>query len=238
MRLIAAVLLASAAWGAKAIPPSPRSYVHNEGVISAGAEARLSAALRGVEQATGHQFVAALFQSLDGESLEDYTNKVFRAWKIGGKKGDDGLLFCLYKGERRWRVEVGYGLEGTLTDLQAAELARVGIPFFQRDDFDSGVQAVVDGLKTRLEGGPAPRRHAGRDPTPDWIAALIVFIALLVWFFLRFEGVSGSSSIRGGGWSSGSSWDSGSSWSSDDSDSGGFSGGGGSSGGGGASGGW
>src|SRR5437016_1167016 len=88
---------ATASAAHKAIPPSPYSYVHNEGVISAASEQRLSQTLRQFELATGHQFVVALFQSLDGESLEDYSNQVFRAWKVGSAKGNDGLLFALFK---------------------------------------------------------------------------------------------------------------------------------------------
>ncbi|HVE13197.1 MAG TPA: TPM domain-containing protein, partial [Elusimicrobiota bacterium] len=139
------ILLPAVVWAGKAVPPSPSSYVYNEGVVSAAAEARLSQALGAFERETGHQFVAALFRSLDGESLEDYSNRVFRAWKIGDAKRNDGLLFALYKDDRRWRVEVGYGLEGTLTDLEAAEIARDGVPYFKNGDYDRGVQAVVDG---------------------------------------------------------------------------------------------
>src|SRR5438105_2765700 len=119
-RLAAALvlLLASplALQAKKPLPPSPDGYVYNEGVVSPSTEQRLSRRLRGVEERTGHQLVVALFQSLDNESLEDYANRLFREWKIGSKKKDDGLLFTLFKDDRRWRVEVGYGLEGTLTD--------------------------------------------------------------------------------------------------------------------------
>ena len=130
--------------------------------MSPGAEQKLSSTLRGFEQRTGHQFVIALFQSLDGESLEDYSNRVFRAWKIGGKQGNDGLLFALYKEDRRWRVEVGYGFEGTLTDLEAAEIAGSGVPYFKRGDFDAGVETVTEGLEARIER----RAPISQGPTP------------------------------------------------------------------------
>ena len=233
-------------WAGKAIPPSPPSYVHNEGVVSPGEEERLSETLRDFERATGHQFVVALFQSLDGENLEDYSNRVFRAWKIGGAKLNDGLLFCLFQQDRKWRVEVGYGLEGVLTDLQAGEIARdQGVPYFKSGDFDAGVQAVAQALAAKLEGRPLPVR-AGREgrygeyPLFSVLIGLLLFIRCLTYGFRRraygyvdvgrrprdsfLEDFS-----RGGGFFGFFSGGGGG---------GGFSGGGGSSGGGGASGGW
>jgi uncharacterized protein len=229
-RVLALLLLwPSFAWADKAIPPSPSSYIHNEGVVSPGEEQRLSQNLAAFEQRTGHQFAVALFQSLDSESLEDYSNKVFRAWKIGGKKGDDGLLFCLYKGDRRWRVEVGYGLEGTMTDLEAAEIARLGIPHFKDGDFDGGVQTVVDALAAKLEGKEVPRSN---DDDPwELYRFLFFFLLTILMIFLRHRPGFRSYSSGYGGFS-------GSDWSSGGGGGGGFSGGGGSSGGGGASGGW
>lgn len=230
------ILWPATLWAGKAIPPSPPSYVLNEGVVSPDEENKLSGTLRGFEQATGHQFVVALFQSLDGENLEDYSNRVFRAWRTGDAKRNDGLLFCLFKQDRKWRVEVGYGLEGVLTDLQAGEIARGwGVPYFRRGDFDGGVQAVVEALAAKLSGGSMPARADGgaRRNASSRVLLLIIgwVLFLMIVRFLKVpygpvhigggrrtfpEDFSG----RGGGGF------------------GGFSGGGGSSGGGGASGGW
>ncbi len=237
------LLWPAAAQAAKAIPSSPASYVHNENVVSSTAEQSLSQALRDVEQKTGHQFAVALFESLESESLEDYSNKVFRAWKIGDAKRNDGLLFCLYKNDRRWRVEVGYGLEGTLTDLEAAEIARNGVPFFKRGDLDGGVLAVVAGLAAKLEGKAAPAAANSVAPALDlalWFKILLVFLIIgmpILQYFMawtlgpraRRSGASFIDFTGGGGFGGGGDWSSGG---------GGFSGGGGSSGGGGASGGW
>lgn len=188
-----------------------------------------------VEQRTGHQFVVALFKSLDGESVEDYTNRLFRAWKIGSKKLDDGLLFTLFQQDRRWRVEVGYGLEGTITDLEASEFGRAGVPYFASGDYAGGVRVVVDGLAARLENGPSVRPPAPAQPSlfsdpVVWIG-LICIIWLILQAFLR--GPTIGSSYYGGGWDGGGWGGGGGGFGG-----GGFSGGGGSSGGGGASGGW
>ena len=139
--VLACLLLgtACAAFAAKPIPPSPRAYVHNERVLSAPAAARLSALLAGFQRETGHQFVVALFESLEGESLETYSTALFRAWKIGDAKRNDGLLLALFRKDRLWRVEVGYGLEGVVTDMEAGEIARSqGVPHFKSGDFASG----------------------------------------------------------------------------------------------------
>jgi uncharacterized protein len=235
-------VLAAPGWCAKPFPASPRDYVHNEGVISASAESELSSLLSGVEKQSGHQFVVALFQSMEGESLEDYTNRLFKHWRIGDAQKNDGVLFAIFKQDRKWRVEVGYGLEGVLTDLEAAEIARAGVPFFKTGDFDSGVSTVSRLLARRITGedprpaAPPPSSSSDGDGFTLFDAVIIIFmlaVLVLVLIVMNAGDYGG-----GGGWSSSdSSWSSSSSssWSSSDS---GFSGGGGSSGGGGASGGW
>lgn len=245
MRAAGALLgLASALWAAKAFPPPPPNYLHNEGVVSGAAAERISLRLRAVEEKTKRQFVAALFQSLEGESLEDYANRLFKSWGVGDKKKNDGLLFCLFLQERRWRVEVGYGLEGTLTDLEAAEIARErGVPHFKAGDFDKGVEAAIEGLASKLEGtysapGPAPAEGPGQDA--PLIIFLLVAACVVAGAVLRSLGRTTSIGRRrgGGGWSYGGDWSSSSGGYDSGGGSGGFSGGGGSSGGGGASGGW
>ena len=226
------LLLPAVLWAAKEIPPPPSSYVLNEGVISPETQARLSATLSAFEQGTGHQFAVALFQGLDGEDLDDYSNRVFRAWKLGGAKTNDGLLFCLYKQDRKWRVEVGYGLEGVITDLSAGQIARdQGVPHFKSGDFDGGVLAVVDALAAKLQGkevpAPAEADDSGRLSGAGLALVFFVFILLLRFKFSSYGINSGGDwggGFRGGGLGGGGF--------------GGFSGGGGSSGGGGASGGW
>lgn len=224
--LAGCLLLAGGAQAAKPIPAAPSSYVHNEGVVSEPAAERISGLLRQVERSTGRQFVVALFQSLEGENLEAYSNRVFRTWKIGDARRNDGLLFCLFLAERGWRVEVGYGLEGTLTDLEAAEIAReTGVPYFKAGDYDQGVIAVASGLAEKLglqeaAGQKTPRRRKAR-----WFD-VVLFLVVLAFYLLfpRRRGYNIGGRGRHGGWGGGFG--------------GGFSGGGGLSGGGGASGRW
>ncbi|MBI5630818.1 MAG: TPM domain-containing protein [Elusimicrobia bacterium] len=222
---------------AKDIPPSPASHVYNENVISARAENALSSRLRQVEDGSGHQFVTALFQSLEGESLEDYANKVFKAWGVGKRERNDGILFCLFLKEKRWRVEVGYGLEGRITDLEAAELAQAGVPHFKAGDFDAGALAVAEGIAAKILGEPVP---AGKQAQFPLALKVIIIVLLLVFvplfFFMTLPGIFSNDMNRRRRAITSEYWGSG--WSSQGGGFGGFSGGGGSSGGGGASGGW
>ncbi len=231
MRRLAALVVLCAwptlAFAGKAFPPSPRGYVYNEGVVGDQEAARLSQELSDFEQATGHQFVVALFRSLDGEDVDDYTNRLFGAWKVGDAKRNDGVLFAVYKDDHRWRVEVGYGLEPVLTDLQAARIVEDGaLPRFKQGDFDGGVDAAVAGLLSVLTGAaPAPRTGGGA--SHNWLVILFVLVLIAFQFFqgggfLPLLIGSGYGGFGGGGFGGG----------------GGFMGGGGMSGGGGASGGW
>jgi uncharacterized protein len=199
--VIAQVRESSVSAAPKGYPPSPYSYVHNEKVVSTAAEARLSDLLRRTERQTGHQFVVALFQSLDGNNLEGYSNRLFRAWKIGDAKRNDGLLFALFLKDRRWRVEVGYGLEATVTDAEAFELVESrGVPAFKRGDFDGGVVAAAEGLAAKI-GGPAESHPPPAPPPPLpfwktttgdatklmavlWVVGSLVFLSLSFLTFL------------------------------------------------------
>jgi uncharacterized membrane protein YgcG len=136
------------------LPRPPFSYVLNEGVISPEAEARLSELLRKSEQRTHHQFVVALFQSLGNRSLEAYSNRLFKGWGIGRARENDGLLLCVFQKDRRWRVEVGYGLEPVLPDALAFELMDAyAVPFFKVGDFDQGVLTAAAALAEKI-GAP------------------------------------------------------------------------------------
>ena len=208
-QLAALGLLVALTCAAKPFPEAPSSYVYNEGVIPQSDASALSLRLADVERKSGHQFVVALFQSLDGESLEDYTNRLFRTWKIGQAKTDDGLLFALFLKEHKWRVEVGYGLEGTITDLEAAEFGRAGVPYYQSGDFAGGVRVVVQGLADRLEGLPGARRPpppSGPPGNPFDEPTLWIVVIFIVWFLLqtwarrRTIGRRGYDSRFGGWW--------------------------------------
>ncbi|MBI3043942.1 MAG: TPM domain-containing protein [Betaproteobacteria bacterium] len=117
---------------------------------------RLAEALRAHEQATTNQIAVLTVPTLHGESVEEYALRVFEQWKLGQKGKDNGVLVVVAPQDRRMRIEVGYGLEGTLPDATAARIIRnVMTPRFREGDFDGGVTQGAAAIIAQLEGKPA-----------------------------------------------------------------------------------
>ncbi len=229
---VCAALFAAAATALE-VPPAPTAYLTDlAGVIPAGQAAAVESRLQGVEERTGHQVIAVLFPSLEGDALEDFTIRCAEKWKVGRKGIDDGVIFFAFIRDRRMRLEVGYGLEDKLPDALAGRLLdEYAKPAFARGDYGGGVAALAGALDATFRGEPPPRaaRHRGSGPPS---LPLIVFVVggLLLRLLLGGRGRS----WRGvGGWYGGAGFGGGGSFGG-----GGFSGGGGSFGGGGASGSW
>jgi uncharacterized protein len=210
------------------------------GMLSSYAKQQLDGILRDLEKNDSTQIVVLIIPSLDGEVLEEFSIKVVDQWKIGQKGLDNGAVLLITKKERKLRIEVGYGLEGSLTDLMAGRIIRnVLVPQFRAGNFDQGVLDGVQAMIGVVRGEyQAPekipsRRSSKVNGTYLGLVGFIVCIFLISTLgkLIRFFGVGHSQrSHRGAGWFGGSG---GGGFSS-----GGFSGGGGGFGGGGASGGW
>lgn len=245
---------------AQSLPALTGRVVDNAGMIDDQAERSLAATLEAFERKSSDQIVVATIPSLSGEAIEPYANRLFRHWQLGQAGENNGVLLLVARDERRMRIEVGYGLEGTLTDLHSRLIIEnTMVPAFRAGDFTGGIVRAVDDIVLVLEGqgeelqARAERNRQAEDAIPWFV---IVFIAIwAVLFFGSFAfallapvfgrklgprrykwlGMEISyNNAASGGYSSGSSRSS-SGWSSGG---GGFSGGGGSSGGGGASGSW
>ena len=227
--------------------------VDQAGVIKSGTKSDIEEMLKNLEDKSGIQLVVATVKSLEGSDIETYANQLFRTWKLGEAKKNNGVLLLVAPAEHKVRIEVGYGLEGTLTDALSSVLISSDIvPRFKTGDFSGGIERGVDGIISILNGDSAewqPKAAVRSDDNSGSevvaIVFLIIFITILIaavsrslWsgHYVKRNGrqvwvptpISSSSS------SLSSSSDSSSSSSSDS----GFSGGGGSSGGGGASGSW
>lgn len=261
--LSALVFLAVAfapAFAADLLPLTGR-VVDQAGMIDAATEALLTAKLEAFEQKSSDQIVVATMNSLGGDTIEDFANRQFRAWGLGQAGENNGILLLVAKDDRKMRIEVGYGLEGTLTDLHSKLIIEnTMVPAFRAGDFSGGISRAVDDIILVLEGNAAEleaRAERNQDQTAeqiDWAVVLFITIwatlffggflmAILAPIFGRKLGPNryrwlGMDITIGGGSSGGSRSSGSSSWSSGSSSGGGFSGGGGSSGGGGASGGW
>ena len=223
--------------------------VDDANILDPQARAVLTDKLAALEAKTADQLVVVTLKSLQGTSVEDFGVELGRRWQIGQKGKNNGVLLIVAPNERKVRIEVGYGLEGALTDAVSRLIIENAItPRFRAGDFAGGITRGVDDIVSVLTGDAAEwqQRAAKRpEPTTRWDSILIMLLVFAVFgfVFLTLVGTIPRNGGRGrsrGGWSSGSS--AGSGWSSGSSDGGfsggGFSGGGGSFGGGGSSGSW
>jgi uncharacterized protein len=225
--------------------------VDDAGILDAGTRAALTQKLDEFEAKTSDQLVVVTLKSLQGTSVEDFGVQLGRHWQIGQKGKNNGVLLIVAPNERKVRIEVGYGLEGALTDAVSRLIIENAItPRFRAGDFPGGITRGVDDIISVLTGDAAEwqQRAAKRpEPTAGWDSLLIMVLVVVVFGFVFLTLVGAIPRNRGrsrsrDGWSSGWSSGSGSDWSSGSSggfsDGGGFSGGGGSFGGGGSSGSW
>src|SRR4029077_11585727 len=141
--LIALLLLWPLAWAdAKDIPPLTGHVNDTANLIPQDQRQRIKAQLAQFEKQTGDQVAVLTVDSLDGEAIEDYANKVGRAWALGQKGKDNGALLLVSKSDHKMRIEFGYGLEPVLTDLQTSVIQnQVIIPHFKQGDFGGGISA-------------------------------------------------------------------------------------------------
>jgi len=248
--IIAIAALLWAVTGALALnfPALSGRVVDQANIIQPSTRSAIEQKLADLETKSGIQLVVATVSSLEGQDIEPYANELFRTWQLGEKSKNNGVLFLVAPNERRVRIEVGYGLEKTLTDaLSKVIIVNAITPRFKTGDFSGGISRGVDDIITVLttdaaewQERPSLRLDNQQPADPaSWLllAGLIALITMLIvsrtfrWLFfntLLNILVSSGGSRGGGGFSSGGGYSGG----------GGFSGGGGSSGGGGASGSW
>jgi uncharacterized protein len=233
--------------------PQPTNYVSDfAGVLSPETLTSLNALCAQVDRLAHAQIAVVTVKSLDGEPIENFATALEDKWKVGKKGTDRGLLLIFATGDRKYRFEVGYGLEGILPDGRVGTIGRQMVPYLQQKDYDSAITLAVQQVAgivaadagVTLNSGPRAYNRAAPQLVQLSLGQLLVLgvILLLVIFFLaRFGGSGllgfligmflggGGGGGRGGGWGGGGGGG----------DGGGFGGfGGGSSGGGGASGSW
>ncbi len=132
-------------------PPLTGRIVDQANVIPASMRAALEAKLADLESKSGIQLVVATVNSLQGEEIEPYANELFRTWKLGEKTKNNGVLLLVAPNEHRVRIEVGYGLEGTLTDaLSKVIITNAIAPRFKTGDFGGGISRGIDDIITVL----------------------------------------------------------------------------------------
>jgi uncharacterized protein len=228
-------------------PPLTGRVFDQANVISVQSRGALETKLKELEDKSSIQLVVATVKSLQGSDIETYANGLLRFWKLGQAQKNNGVLLLVAPAEHKVRIEVGYGLEGTLTDaLSSVIIASAIIPRFKAGDFSSGIERGVDGIINVLSGDSAGWQSKVDVRREDASAGFDELFPLL--FFLLVIFICGGPTGRGtgrrrgtpifipyGGPGWGSGWGGGGLGGGFG---GGFGGGGGSSGGGGASGSW
>lgn len=234
------LLLLLISFASRAQPPIPEHggyWVHDEAhILSAQTKSELEKALKEERDTTSNQIAVLTIPSLEGDDIANYAVKVFEKWKLGQTKKDNGVLFVIAPNNRKVRIEVGYGLEGILTDAVASRIIRNEVaPFFKSNNFEAGVKAGTISIIQAIEG----EYKQDSSSSLFHLSPLIISIIIILIFILLSRHGGGRSGgfrrgvgpiIMAGGFlpSGGGSWGGGgSSW-----------GGGGMSGGGGASGSW
>ena len=145
--LVAALILGSAAIGAAelAVPPVTGRVVDQAATLSSEQKATLEQTLQAFEARKGSQIAVLIVPTTEPETIEQYALRVAEQWKIGRKRVDDGAVLVVAKNDRAVRIEVGYGLEGALTDATSKRIiSEIIVPLFKQGDFYGGITAGVD----------------------------------------------------------------------------------------------
>ena len=177
------------------IPPVTGRVVDLAHVLPPATVQSLTARLEAHEGRSSNQVAVLIVPSLEGESLEEFTHRVATAWKLGRKGTDNGVLLLVAIKERKVRIEVGYGLEGVLTDIRSAQIIRNEIvPRFRAGDMSGGILDGTDAILKTIEGTyqateHVPPRHESTVIEQIVMAIIVgVFVGLLFTSVHRFIG--------------------------------------------------
>src|SRR5580698_7774266 len=144
-----------------AVPPLSGRVVDQTGTLSSDTIASLTQTLKGLELRKGSQVAVLIVPTTAPETIEQYSIRVAEAWKVGRKKVDDGAILLIAKNDHKLRIEVGYGLEGALTDVTAQRIIdEVITPKFKGGDFNGGISDGVDRIMRVVDGEPLPAPEA------------------------------------------------------------------------------
>lgn len=169
-----------------AIPQLDNWVVDTTNTFTAAQKKTLSDRLQAFEENKGAQIFVLMVPSTKDEVIEQYTRRAYDQWKVGRKKIDDGVLLVVAKDDRRLRIEVGYGLEGAITDLQAGRIINEFItPYFKQGDYVAGINQGVDKIMDLVEGEalPPPIKNQAVNTEDDGPLAMLIpmaFFALVL----------------------------------------------------------
>ncbi|SDI33747.1 TPM domain-containing protein [Paraburkholderia phenazinium] len=170
--------------GAEVAVPALTAHVTDETATLTGEQrSALEQSLQTFEEKKGSQISVLIVPTTQPETIEQYSMRVVEQWKLGRTRVDDGVLLIIAKDDRTLRIEVGYGLEGALTDATSSRIINETIvPRFQQGDFYGGVVAGVDSIMRVVDGEPLPPPQQHADDASGQLARYlpILFVLTLV----------------------------------------------------------
>ena len=179
------LLVAAPAWAQSlaAIPALDSPVVDTTGTLDATQKQQLEQQALALQQRKGSQLQVLMIPSTQPESIEQYTQRVFDAWKLGRKGVDDAVLIVVAKDDHRARIQPGYGLEGAIPDITAGRvISEYMVPKFRNDDYAGGLADATAQLVKLIDGEPLPEPMSEQGDSGkgggDWLFALFVALAV------------------------------------------------------------
>jgi len=204
--LILNLLLATAVvFGQKAVPAQGGFMIHDEAnVLSANDKAMLEYIVKAESDSTSNQIAVLVIQSLEGDDIDSYSNRVFNEWKLGQAKRDNGVLFLISIDDRVMRIEPGRGLEGVLTDAQSSRINRNQVaPFFRRGEYGEGIKAGVVAIIQSIKGeyqNDNPVKQVRKKKPFSWVSLIVLLIIIIISSRRRGGGGGKGGYMSRGGW--------------------------------------
>jgi uncharacterized protein len=169
-------------------PPSPARWVTDDaGLLSVRARETLDFRLEGYERTSGHQVLVWIGKTSEGEPIERFAERAFKAWKVGRTGLDDGVVLFVFAQDHTLRLEVGYGLEPVLTDASCSRIINERIaPLLKGGDADGAITAGIDAVISTLGATTAPPLPGPpRLTTQQWVAIGVAGFAFLLLLIIR-----------------------------------------------------
>ncbi|MEP1034136.1 YgcG family protein [Ekhidna sp.] len=154
-------------------------------LLNESEERILTNQLKSLEERKGSQLAILIIGSTEGESIEQFSIRVVDQWKLGREDIDDGVLLIIAKNDRKLRIEVGYGLEGAITDAYAKRIINnIIVPHFRDGDYYLGIEEGVEAIISLIDGEDLPQvtRTSTSDREDDYSFALFIGIVVLIFF--------------------------------------------------------
>lgn len=163
-------------------PPTDIPIVDQTNTLTDAQKQSLTTKIQKEREETGNQIAILIVSTLDNEPIESYSLKVARGWGIGQKERNSGALLLIAKDDRKLRIEVGYGLEGALTDIRSAQIIRDRItPEFKQDKYYEGVDLGLDGIISAIHGEVDPKLNSPRKISDGVLSLLCFGFFCLIW---------------------------------------------------------